>query len=66
MAELTPRLLGALEILVGVRAPERIPQSTLQYLVATGYCYVEHTGRVIPTDMGVRATAPQHMKDITP
>lgn len=60
---LTPRLLTALEILVGVRVPERINLETLSELVDGGWCWIEHTGRVIPTETGIRATAP--MKDIS-
>lgn len=66
MAALTPTELTALEMLVGVRAPSGVTQQTLQSLLDGGWCALDRYGQVVPTDIGVRATAPQHMKDITP
>lgn len=64
--ELTPAALEALEIIVGVREPKRVERKVIMGLMRDGWVYSDHLGQVFPTDAGVRATNPEHMKDITP
>lgn len=66
MAALTPAARTALEVIVGVREPYPIDQATLVSLVEDGWCRVDSIGQISPTLTGIRATAPQYMKDITP
>ena len=67
MQILTPEMIKALEVVVGVRRPEQVRADAMQQLVDDGLMGVDRTtGAVLPTDQGVRATAPQYMKDITP
>ena len=64
MTILTPEELVTLEMLVGVRAPVRTTQEILHSLVENGWASVDRFGQVIPTDAGVRVTAPQHMNPL--
>lgn len=67
MQLLTPEKIKALEIIVGVRRPAQVSADAMQQLVDDGLIGVDRTtGAVLPTDSGVRATAPQYMKGITP
>lgn len=65
MQILTPEKIKALEVVVGVRRPEQVNADAMRELQADGLIGVDRTtGAVLPTDAGVRATAPQYMKEI--
>lgn len=65
MQILTPEKVKALEMIVGVRRPEQASAEAVQELMVEGLIGVDQfTGALVPTDSGVRATAPQHMKEI--
>ncbi len=67
MQIITAKMMLALEIMVGVRAPVTVPVEVLSDLATEGLLARDgFTGVIIPTEAGVRATAPQYMKDITP
>lgn len=66
MQILTPEKIKALEVIVGVRRPEQVSTDAMRQLVADGLIGVDSTtGAILPSEEGVRATAPQYMRDIT-
>lgn len=67
MQILTPEKLRALEMIVGVRHMPRVRLKVISELVEDGFIQSDpYYGAGIPTEEGVRATAPHFMKDITP
>lgn len=67
MQILTPQKLHVLEMFVGVRPLRRVPLRTVEELTLEGFLQPDpYFGAAMPTETGVRATAPHFMKDITP
>lgn len=66
MATLTAEEMHTLEMLVGIRPPGNTTAAILSSLQENGWTRVGVHGQYVPTDAGVRVTAPQHMKDVTP
>lgn len=62
MQILTPEKIRALETVVGLGRPQLVRTAVLGELIADGFVDT----MFLPTQTGVRATAPHFMKDITP
>lgn len=63
----TPLEMTVLEVIVGVRAPLNsgvgVPDA-VRMLSSIGLLAIVDAGQLVPSDAGIRATAPQHMKGI--